>query len=59
MKAKDSEINAVPLCLENANNMKNNGLIRYVHDFSVDYDAFPVDDMLNIHKYLLKKHGIV
>ena len=26
-----------------------------VYDFSVDYDAIAVDDILNIHKYLMKK----
>ena len=28
---------------------------RYVYDFSVDYDATDVDDILVIHKYLMKK----
>ena len=27
----------------------------YVYDFSVDYDAVAVDDILEIHKYLMKK----
>ena len=27
--------------------------------FSVDYDAVAVNDILDIHKYLMKKHGIV
>ena len=41
-KAKDSEINAAPLCLGNvstdfsADNMKRTGLYEYVYDFSVD-----------------------
>ena len=30
----------------------------YVYDFSVDYDAIAVDDMLDIHKYLMKMNGI-
>ena len=30
-----------------------------VFDFSVDYNAVAVDDILNIHKYLMKKNGIV
>ena len=38
--------------------MKINGLNGYVYDFSVDYDAFAVDDILDIHKYLVKKHNI-
>ena len=50
-KAKDSEIVATPLYLENiskdfsVNNMKKKtGLNGYVYDFSVDYDAIAVDD---------------
>ena len=31
----------------------------YVYDFSVDYDATDVDDILDIHKYLMKKNGMV
>ena len=27
-------------------------------DFSVDYDSINVDDILDIHKYLMKKHDI-
>ena len=30
-----------------------------VYDFSVDYDAIEVDDILDIHKYLMKKNGII
>ena len=30
----------------------------FVYDFSVDYDAIAVDDILEIHKYLMKKHDI-
>ena len=29
-----------------------------VFDFSVDYDAIAVDDILDIHKYLMKKCDI-
>ena len=60
-KAKDSEIVAAPLCLGNISkdwsvcNMKKGGFNGYVYDFSVDYDAIAVDDILNIHKYLIKK----
>ena len=32
-------------------NMKNAGLNGYVHDFSADYDAIAVDDILDILKY--------
>ena len=36
--------------------MKKTGLNGYVHDFSADYDAIAVDNVLDIHKYLMKKH---
>ena len=39
-------------------NIKKTGLNGYVHDFSVDYDANPLDDILDIHKYLMKNHDI-
>ena len=64
-KAKDSEIVAAPLCLGkiskdwSADNLKKTGFNGYVCDFSVDYDATDVDDILDIHKYLIKKNGIV
>ena len=64
-KAKDSEIVAVPLCLGNisedvsVDNMKKIGLNEYVYNIIVDYDAIAVDDILDIHKYLMKKNGIV
>ena len=60
-KAKDSEIVASPLCLGNVskewsvNNMKETGFNGHVYDFSVDYDATDVDDIVDIHKYLMKK----
>ena len=61
-KAKDSDIVATPICLGNiskdfsVDNMKNTGLNGYVYDFSVDYDAIAVDDILDIHKYIMKKN---
>ena len=39
--------------------MKNTGLNGYVYDFSVDYDAIAVDDILDIHNYLIEKNEIV
>ena len=54
-KAKDSEIIATPLCLGNisnncsVDNMKKTGLNGFIYDFSVDYDAIAVDDILDIH----------
>ena len=64
-KAKDSEIVAKILCLGNTSkdvsvdDMKKTGLNRYVYDFSVDYDAIAVDDILDIYKYLMEKNGII
>ena len=65
-KAKDSEIVATPLCLGNIlkdwsvdNMKKKTGFNGYVYDFSVDYEAIAVGDIKNIHKYLMKKNGIV
>ena len=39
--------------------MKRTGLNRYVYDFSVDYDATDVDDIKDIHKYLMKESNIL
>ena len=64
-KAKDSEIVASPLCLGNISkdwsidNMKKTGFNRYVYDFSVDYGVIDVDDIKNIHKYLMKNNDVV
>ena len=64
-KAKYSEIVATPLCLGNiskdwsVDNMKKTGLNGYVYDFSVDYDALAVVDILDIHNYLMNKNDIV
>ena len=30
----------------------------YLYDFSVDYDAIAIDDILGIHKHLMKNHDI-
>ena len=59
--AKYSKIVATPLCLGNTSknwstdNMKKTGFNGYVYDFSVDYDATDVDDIKDIHNYLMKK----
>ena len=61
-KAKDSAIVATPLCLGNiskdwsADNMKKTECNGYIYDFSVDCDATDVDDIKDIHKYLMKKN---
>ena len=63
-KEKDSEINAALLCLRNVskiystNSMKRTELYEYVYGFSVNYDSIDVDYILDIHKYLMKKHSI-
>ena len=38
--------------------MKKTELNGYVYDFGVDYDAVPVGDILDIHKYLIENNGI-
>ena len=64
-KAKDSEIFVSPLCLGkiskdwSTDNMKRTGFIGYVYDISVDYDATDVDDVKDIHKYLMTRNNIV
>ena len=60
-KAKSSEIVPYPLSLGdiskdfNNKNMSATGLNGYVHDFSVDYNAIKTSDVLDIHKYFMKK----
>ena len=64
-KAKDSEILAYSLCLRNFSkdwsqvNMRKIAFNGYIYDFSADYNAIAVSDILDIHKYLMKKNGIV
>ena len=63
-KAKNSETVIGPICLENiskdwsVDNMKKAGFTGYVYDFSVDYDPIAVDDIKDIHKYLMRKNNI-
>ena len=64
-KAKDSKTLVGPICLGNiskdwpVDNMKRNGFTGYLYDFSVDYEAADVDDIKDIHKYLVNKNNIV
>ena len=64
-KANDSMIVPNNLCLGNvskdflASNMKKTGFNGYIYDFSVDYNAIDIDNIKDIHKYLMKKNGIV
>ena len=63
-KAKDSKIVPNRLCLGNiskdwsVNNMKKTGFTGYVYDFSIDY-VIAVDDVKNIHNYLMKKNNMI
>ena len=64
-KAKDSNIVARPLCLGNiskdwsTDNMRKSSFTGYVYDFSVGYDAISIDDIKDIHKYLMKKNNMI
>ena len=58
-KAKDSEINPILLCLGkilkdfSIDHMEKAELNRYLCDFSYNYDAIAVDDILDIQKHSL------
>ena len=62
---KFSEIIAAPLCLGNISrnfsidNMKKTGFNGHVYDFSVDYRAIAVENIRNIHKYIMGKNNII
>ena len=62
-RANDSELNPIPLCLGSysedfaVQNMKKTWFYEYVYDCIVDNDATAVDDILDIHKYLMKKNN--
>ena len=64
-KAIDSEIVPYSLCLGNISkdwtndNMKKTGFNGYIYDFSTDYKDIATSDILDIHKYLMKKNNIV
>ena len=63
-KANDSELTSSILCFgkiaydSSVTNMEKVGLYGDVYEFSTDYGAISVDNILNIHKYLMKKHNI-
>ena len=40
-------------------NLRKTGLNGYVYNFSADYDAAAVDDILNIYNHLMKKNDIL
>ena len=64
-KAKDSEIVPHSLCLGNISkdwtndNIKKTGFNGYIYDFNTDYNAINKSDILDIHKYLMKKNNMV
>ena len=61
-KVKDSEILVGPIFLGNiskdwsVDNMKRTWFNGHLYDFSVDYNVTDVDDIKDIHKYLMKKY---
>ena len=60
IKSKDLKIKPNPWCLGNIlkhftiDNMRKTGLRGYVHAFSVDYNIFHINNILDIHKNLMK-----
>ena len=64
-KAKDFNITPYPLCLViiskdwSIDYLKKTGTKNYVYDFSIDYNAIAVSDILAIPKYLIRKNEIV
>ena len=64
-KAKDSNIVARPLCLENiskdwsTDNKKKSSFTVHVYEFSVRYHDIGVDDIKDVHKYLMKKNNMI
>ena len=63
-KAKNFELIKYPMCLGglskdySKNCCKDTGLNGNVYEFSVDYSAITNDEILDIHKYLMKKNNI-
>ena len=63
--AKDSEIILYSLCLGNISkdwtndNKKKTGFNGYIYDFSTDYNVINKSDILDVHKYLMKKNNMV
>ena len=65
VKAKNSELIKYPMCLGglskdyNKNSRKDTGLYENVYDFSISYSVATNYEMLDIHKYLMKKNNII
>ena len=64
-KAKDSEIILYSLCLGNISKDSTNddkkitGFNGYIYDFSTDDNVINKSDILDVHKYLMKKNNMV
>ena len=64
-KAKNSEVIKYPIFLGGLskdyylNGRKDTGLYGNVHEFSIDYNAITNNKIVDIHKYLMEKNGIV
>ena len=64
-KDKNSKIVPYPLCLGNISkdfnpsNAAKAELTEYLYDFSVDYWEISNDEILDFHKYLMKKNNII
>ena len=64
-KQNDSETKKIPLCLGNIsknfrsiNMKKKTGLNGYLYKYSVDYNIIDTSNIIDIDKYLMKKHDI-
>ena len=64
-KANNSNIVARLLCSGKISkdcstyNMRKSSFTGYVYDFSIGYDAIGVDDIKDIHKYVMKKDNMI
>ena len=64
-KGNDSEIKRNHMCLGNVSkdlsitNATITGMYGDIHDFAVDYVAHDVPKIYDIHRYLMKRNGIV
>ena len=65
LKAKNYEVVPSPLRLGNTSkdwsidNMKKTGFTGDAYDFSTDYDSISVDEIKDIHKYIMKRNDKV
>ena len=63
-KAKGSDMKRYPLCIGDiskdfsVDNMKKTQLNGYVYNFSVDYNIIDTSNIVDIRKYLMKKHDV-